>query len=45
VLHAAAEKQIAKRKKADRYLFTGDLSAQILGAFCSFTIKLPHEVG
>jgi len=45
VLHAAAEKQIAKRKKADRYLFTGDLSAQILGAFCSFTVKLPHEVG
>jgi hypothetical protein len=40
VLHAAAEKPIAKRKKANRYLFTGYLSTQILGAFCRVTVKL-----
>jgi len=45
VLHAVAEKQIANRKKANRYLFTGYLSTQILGAVCSFTVKLPYEVG
>jgi hypothetical protein len=40
VLHAAAGKQIAKRKKVNRYLFTGYLCTQILGAFCSFTVNL-----
>jgi hypothetical protein len=45
VLHAVAEKQIAKRKKANRYFFTGYLSTQILGVFCSFTVTLPYEVG
>jgi hypothetical protein len=45
VLQAATEKKIAKRKKANRYLFTGYLSPQICGAVCSFTVKLPLEVG
>jgi len=45
VLHAATEKKITRRKKANRYLFTGYLSPRIFGAFCSFTVKLPMEVG
>jgi len=45
VLHAATEKQIAKRKKANRYLFTGYLSPWIFGAVRSFTVKPPMEVG
>jgi len=45
VLHAATEKEITRRKKANRYLFTGYLSPRIFGAFCSFTVKLPMEVG
>ena len=45
VLQAATEKQIAKSKKANRYLFTGYLSPRIFGAVCSFTVSLPIEVG
>jgi hypothetical protein len=45
VLHAAAEKKIAKRKKANRYFFTGYLCTQKLGAFCSFTVNLSDGMG
>jgi hypothetical protein len=45
VPHAATERQIAKRKKAKRYLFSGYLSPQICGAVSSFTVKLPMQVG
>jgi hypothetical protein len=45
VLQAAAEKQIAKKKRANRYLFTGYLPPEIFGAFSILTVKLPLEVG